>query len=113
VVAIDGLEVRRPAAEGARQVFGEPAVQLGDAGSVGGGEEDLQAWSPLVVGRTGSVETEDLGAGPDAGSGVPHVLEERPDCLGVEGAGELETGNEHPGIVAGAIGQGTRILWRQ
>lgn len=109
VVALDELEVRGPAVEGAGEAFGEATVELGDAAGVGGGEEDLEARAPLVVGGAGSVEAEHLGAGSDACGGVPDVGEERADGLGVEGARELETGNEHAGIVASGVGCGTFI----
>jgi hypothetical protein len=73
VVAFDGLEVRRPAAEGAREAFGQSTVDLGDAAGVGGGEEDLQPRAPLVVGGAGRVEAEHLGARPDPRGGVRDV----------------------------------------
>jgi len=54
-----------------------------------------------VVGRARRVEPEHLRTGPDPGGSVAGVGEEGADCLGVEGAGELEAGNEHAGIVLG------------
>ena len=65
---------------------------------IGLGEEEQEAGSPLVVGRTDGVEPEHIRTRPDAGRGVdePGKLagEDRRDRLAVERLAQLEPGDE-------------------
>ena len=96
---IRGAKVGRVSPDLARQRLTQRLDDRRSMGRrIGLGEEEQEAGSPLVVGRTNGVETEHIRTRPDAGRGVdePGKLagEDRGDRLTVERLAQLKPGNE-------------------
>jgi hypothetical protein len=86
-------EPHRPAFEPFRQAICQQRDEVADPVGVGWTEKDLAPGSPVVIGRSGRIESEHVRTPADQRRGVPqarHVLvEQRPDDVPVVARGQL------------------------